>query len=107
MSVCTKCGGESPGDCSSCECGFTPDSNTETADITGAVKSGEVITVDPVALAEIAGSLDEQFDKDSTQIPYVDVAGEEAFGNAITEHREKSEQRGEGEQQKKKEADQV
>jgi hypothetical protein len=65
MPICTRCGAESLGTFSPCECGFTPGSNTEMADISGAIKSGEVITVDPVALAEIAGTLDEEFDNDS------------------------------------------
>jgi hypothetical protein len=115
IAICIKCGGEKFGAFSPCECGFTPDSKAEMAesillsdhhythselrDIGSAIKSGEVITVDPVAIAEIAGSIDEEgeeFDKDSSEILFAHAVGKEAFDRAKTEYSAKLKRRTEG-----------
>jgi hypothetical protein len=88
IAICIKCGAEKFGAFSPCECGFTPTSKAEMAesmflsdhnythselrDIGNAIKSGEVITVDPLVIAEIAGSVDEEeeIDTDFSEILY-------------------------------------
>jgi hypothetical protein len=89
IAICIKCGAEKFGAFSPCECGFTPTSKAEMAEsmflsdhnythselrvIGNAIKSGEVITVDPVVIAEMARSIDEEeeeIDKDFSEFLY-------------------------------------
>ena len=123
IAICIKCGAEKFGAFSPCECGFTPTSKAEIAesillsdhnytlselrDVGSAIKSGEVITVDPVVIAEIAGSIDEEeeeLDKDFSEILYAHVAGKDELEKAMTEYREKLKRRSEGKEWTKKEA---